>query len=186
MRTKLCCKCLIATMSLGVSLVSVFPAFAQQPQTAAQNHARLQEIVRKYSDSGPANLSARDLVDLYDLEGRRGADRGGVFFDSLVWSWAADRGMVAPQCVAELVKAFVAKHGSAPDGFAKQMAAQLVDLPAVGQGTPYVPTYLPPEMSLVRRRVYGLAPLPFGPIEKNALSRLSITEDIRRFLAETD
>lgn len=171
-------KCLLTAVFVCGLAVSVFPASAQQTQAvgfAFQEEVGLQEIVSKYSATGPASLSAEELVDIYDFGTRSGSDIGGeVFFGPLVWSWAAERGIDARTCVAEVVQAYETKHGAAPDRLAEQLTVQLADLPAAGRPVYLPPSYVPTDVRFVRRRVYGLDPLPFGPIQKNGLSRLSI------------
>jgi hypothetical protein len=176
-------KHLLAAVLVCRLAVSVIPSSAQQPQAvgpAFQEKVGLQMIVTKYSATGPASLSAQELVEIYDFGIRSGSDtRGEVFFGPLVWSWAAERGIDARSCIADIVQAYKSKHGVAPDRLANQLTAQLADLPATGRPVYSPPSYVPTNVRFVRRRVYGLGSLPFGPIEKNGLSRRSIDDSIR-------
>lgn len=176
-------KCLLATVLASGLAVSVFPASAQQLQAVgltSREEARLHEIVSKYSAFGPASLTAEELVDIYDFGTRSGSDIGGeVFFGPLVWSWANERGIDAQSCVTKIVQAYESKYGAAPDRFADWLTAQLSDLPAAGRPVYSPPSYVPTNVRFVRRRVYGLGPLPFGPLEKNGLSRRSTDDSIR-------
>lgn len=180
---KLPSKCLLAAVLVCGFSLSAVSVSARQPQAgglSVQEEARLREIVAKYSASGAASLSAAELVEIYDLGTRSGSDPGGeVFFGPLVWSWAAERRIDATTCVAEVVQAYQTMLGPPPSGFDEQLTSQLADLPAAGRPVYSPPSYLPANVRFTRRRIYGLARLPFGPIEKNALSRRSIGIEAR-------
>jgi hypothetical protein len=147
-------------------------ATAQQVDRLAQS-----ALIDDFARTDPGDLTAADLIDLYRLQTRLGSSADlGVWastFDELAWWWAAERSLDVDTAVSQLTRAYEEQFGQPNRSVVQRLREHLAGLPTPGSGVYQAPSYIPEGLARRIRRPPVIGRPPFGPMEKNGISRLS-------------
>ncbi|MBC8874754.1 MAG: hypothetical protein H8E44_35490 [Planctomycetes bacterium] len=134
-------------------------------------------IAQQFPQTDLEDLKAADLIELYKLQKELGSpeelDVWESMFDELVRWWAAEHGLDANAAVSQLSRAYEQEFGQPNASLMRRVRKQLVDLPSSGISLYQAPSYIPTGSAYRVRRPAVIGRPPFGPIEKNGITRLS-------------
>jgi hypothetical protein len=158
------------------STVLLTSALAQAPKQLDQ--VSQSALVERVAQTGPKDLTPTEIVRLYKWQPRINSsaelDVWDSMFEQLVWMWAAERGLDADAAIGQLARAYEKEFGRLDASLMGQLRKQLDDLPSPDIGLYRAPSYIPKDLAQRIRRPAFIGRPPFGPIEKNGISRLSI------------
>jgi len=147
-------------------------ATAQQVERPTQS-----ALIDHFAQTDPGDLTAADLIDLYRLQTRFGlsADLGAwaSMFDEFAWWWAAERSLDVDTAVNRLAQAYEQEFGQPNRLLMQRLREHLAGLPTSGNGVYHAPLYIPEGLARRIRRPPVIGRPPFGPMEKNGITRLS-------------
>ena len=134
-------------------------------------------IAQQFTQTDLEDLKAADLIELYKLQKELGSpeelDVGESMFDELVRWWAAENGLDVDAAVSQLSRAYEQEFGQPNASLMRRVRKQLGDLPSPDIGVYRAPSYIPAGSAYRVRRPSVIGRPPFGPIEKNGITRLS-------------
>jgi len=134
-------------------------------------------IAQQFTQIDLEDLKAADLIELYKLQKELGSpeelDVWESMFDELARWWAAEHGLDVDAAVSQLSRAYEQEFGQPNASLMRRLRKQLGDSSAPDIGVYRAPSYIPVGSAYRVRRPSVVGRPPFGPIEKNGITRLS-------------